>query len=125
MKKQILLITIILGMMTLSCSSNDDNDEDSEFEGTWTGTYSGTVDNGTWIANIDSNGEVTGTTNSTVHSSSLQLNGNISSSGAFTATVGSASNGTKFNGQMTANSGSGTWTSTSAGINGTWSGSKQ
>ena len=126
MKKQILLITIILAMITLSCSSNDDNDNPtSEFQGIWTGTYSGEADSGTWTANIDSNGEVTGNTNSSVFNVSLQLNGNISSNGAFTATAGSASNGAEFNGQMTGTNGSGTWTNTNAGFSGNWSGSKQ
>ena len=123
MKKQILLITIILGLMTLSCSKNDD--QDSEYQGTWTGTYTGTQDNGTWTANIDSNGKVTGTTSSNVFNGTLQLNGNISSNGAFRATAGSASNGAEFTGQMTDTSGSGTWAKTTSGINGTWSGNKK
>ncbi len=124
MKKQILLLTIILGLMTLACSKNDD-DQKSEFQGTWTGTYAGTQDSGSWTANIDSNGKVTGTTVSTVFNVSLQLNGIISSSGAFTATAGSASNGAEFSGQMTATTGSGTWVNTNAGISGTWSGNKE
>ncbi|NCP58701.1 MAG: hypothetical protein GW839_00150 [Flavobacteriales bacterium] len=123
MKKQILLITIILGLMTLSCSKNDD--QDSEYQGTWTGTFSGIQDNGTWTANIDSNGKLTGTTNSTVLKISLSLNGNVSSSGVFIATAGSASNSAEFNGKMSGTTGSGTWANTKAGINGTWSGNKQ
>ncbi|WP_445731103.1 hypothetical protein [Mariniflexile sp.] len=110
--------------MTSSCSKNDDN-QDSKFQGTWTGTYTGAQDNGSWTANIDTNGKVTGTTSSTVYNNSLQLNGNISSSGEFIATAGSASNGAEFNGQMTTTSVTGTWSNTTAGINGTWSGNKQ
>lgn len=124
MKKQILLIALIIGLTTLSCSKNDD-DQGSEFQGIWTGTYTGTQDNGTWTANIDSNGKVTGTASSTVHSITLQLNGKISSNGTLTATIGSASNGTEFNGKMTGTSGSGAWENTNQGINGSWSGSKQ
>tara|TARA_R110002049_G_scaffold97098_3_gene236954 strand:- start:7119 stop:7490 length:372 start_codon:yes stop_codon:yes gene_type:complete len=123
MKKQILLITIILGLITLSCSKNDD--QDSEYQGTWTGTFTGTQDNGTWTANIDSNGKITGTTSSTVYNASLQLNGSISSSGKFIATAGSASNGADFKGQMTETSGSGTWANNSLGIDGSWTGTKQ
>ena len=75
--------------------------------------------------NIDSNGKVTGTTSSNVFNGTLQLNGNISSNGAFSATAGSASNGAEFTGQMTDTSGSGTWAKTTSGINGTWSGNKK
>lgn len=125
MKKQILLIAIILGLTTLSCSSNDDDNQKSEFEGEWVGTYTGALDNGTWTAIIDSNGKVTGTSTSSVFNASLQLNGNVSTSGTFIATAGSASNGAQFNGQMTESSGSGTWSNSSSGTNGTWSGNKQ
>lgn len=122
MKKQILLLTIILGMLTFSCSSKDDNDvQDSEFHGTWTGTYTGESDNGTWTVTIDSRGKITGTSLSTIWLNSVELNGSISANG----TIGTVSNGAEFNGQITGTTGSGIWTNTDSVTNGTWSGSKQ
>lgn len=127
MKKQILLIALMIGSITLSCSTDDDNNDyqESEFQGEWIGTYTGDKDNGSWTAYIDSEGEVTGTTTSSVLNSSLELNGEISPSGGFTATAGTTSNGAEFKGQMSETNGSGTWVNTSQGINGTWSGNKQ
>lgn len=123
MKKQILLFTIILGLVTLSCSKSDDQQE-SEYQGTWSGTFSGDA-NGTWSALIDPDGVITGTANFNGIGSTLQLKGSVSPSGAFQATVGTASNGAQFSGQLTETSGSGTWINTALSMDGTWDGTRQ
>ena len=59
---------LTIGLITFSCSSNDDNDvQASKFQGTWIGTYSGDDDYGTWTANIDAEGKVTGTAVTSVY----------------------------------------------------------
>lgn len=123
MKKQILLFTIILGLVTLSCSKSDD-DQESEYQGIWSGTFAGDS-NGTWSALIDSEGLITGTANFNGVGSTLQLTGGVSSSGAFQATAGTASNGAQFSGQLTETSGSGTWINTALSMDGTWNGTRQ
>lgn len=123
MKKQILLFAIILGLITFSCSKSDD-DQESIFQGLWAGTFAGDS-NGTWSALIDSEGLITGTANFNGVGSTLQLTGSVSSSGAFQATAGTASNGAQFNGQLTETSGSGTWINTALSMDGTWNGTRQ
>ena|SRR5690606_35946243 len=123
MKKQILLFAIILGLITFSCSKSDD-DQESIYQGLWSGTFAGDS-NGTWSALIDSDGIITGTAQFNGNGSSLQLNGSVSPSGAFQATVGTASNGAQFSGQLTETSGSGTWINTALSMDGTWSGTRQ
>lgn len=123
MKKQILLIAIILGLVTLSCSKSDDQQE-SEYQGTWSGTFSGDA-NGTWSALIDSDGIITGTAQFNGVGLTLQLNGSVSPSGVFQATAGTASNGAEFSGQLTETSGSGIWINTALAMDGTWTGTRQ
>lgn len=123
----ILVFAIAMGFTLTSCSSNDDGDDrqKSEFQGEWTGTFTGNQESGSWTASIDSDGNVTGTTTSTVYTVSLQLKGKVSSGGAFTATAGTASNGAEFTGNLKGSTGSGTWVNEFAGLSGTWVGNKK
>jgi len=110
----------------MSCSSNDDDDQQkSEFQGEWAGTFTGNQESGSWSANIDSDGNVTGTTTSTVYNTTLQLNGKVSPGGSFNATAGTASNGAKFTGNLQGGTGSGSWVNELAGISGTWNGNRK
>jgi len=128
MKKTILLTFTFLTLIFLnSCSNNDDNNSTPAFtyQGNWSGTYTGTQDNGIWNANVNSSGVVTGTATSSVFTESYQLNGTVSNIGVFNATFGTSSVGGQFNGQMNETNASGTWTNTSANMNGNWTGTKQ
>lgn len=121
-------LLVLLTFLSFSCSNDDDNNSTPNFQyqGTWSGTFTGTEDNGSWTANVNSSGVATGTATSTVFSNTYQLNGTVSSQGVFVATVGTASTGATFNGNMTTNgSASGTWINTYADMNGNWTGSKQ
>ena len=128
MKKSILLAFTFLTLFFLnSCSNNDDNNSNSAFpyQGNWSGTFTGTQDNGSWTANVNSLGVVTGTAISAVFSETYQLNGTVSNTGVFTATLGTSSVGGQFNGQINGTNVSGTWINTSANMNGNWTGTKQ
>jgi hypothetical protein len=128
MKKTILLIFAFLTLLFLnSCSNNDDDNssQPSAYQGNWSGTFTGTQDNGTWSANVNSSGVVTGTAISSVFSVSYQLNGTVTNNGVLSATMGTSSVGGQFNGQMNGTNANGTWINTSANMNGNWTGTKQ
>ena len=122
--KKLLLLTFVFTLFACSGGDDDnDNTTNSEFQGELSGTFS-VDDNGTWTAGINSNGDVSGTANSTTFSDTYSLEGSVSSSGQFQATFGTSSAGGGFTGQLNGNSGSGTWVNTSAMMSGSWSGSK-
>ena len=125
MKKLILLPIQFLTILTTSCSSESENSNNSSFEGNWSGQFTGINDNGTWTVNINSNGVVSGTAISNVFSDTYNINGNVSENGTLTATLGTTSVGGSFIGELIGNNASGTWTNTSLGYNGNWTGSKQ
>ncbi len=91
--------------------------------GNWSGTFIGD-ESGTWTATISESGVVTGTAEVTSLSIKSVLNGNVSSDGKFTATVGTTSLGYNFDGKLNGNSGSGTWKNSSETQSGSWSGTK-
>ena len=121
--KKLFLITFIFTLF--ACSGGDDNNNttNSEFQGEWSGTFSGD-DNGTWTASINSKGDVSGTSYSTIFNDNYSLQGYVSSSGQFQATIGTTSGGAVFTGQFNGNSGSGMWVNTGAMMSGSWSGNK-
>ncbi len=123
MKKLFLTLIVVISVIASGCSKKDDP-ETNDFIGTWAGTYTGEDDSGSWWAEIDANGDVTGGASSSVVIASFQLLGTISPEGEFTATAGSASNGTLFTGQFTDTEASGTWSNSSLGFSGTWSGER-
>ncbi|HPF51530.1 MAG TPA: hypothetical protein PK335_08135 [Draconibacterium sp.] len=125
MKNVIYLLLILLSFGINSCSKNSDNSESPyEFAGNWSGTYTGD-ESGTWSATISASGVVTGTAIESSTSYQSGLNGDVSSDGTFTATVGTTTQGYEFVGQLNGNSISGTWSNASSNHNGTWSGTKE
>src|SRR5690606_9867359 len=123
MKKQILLFTIILGLVTLSCSKSDDQQE-SEYQGTWSGTFSGDA-NGIWSALIDSDGVITGTANYNGIGFALRQKGSDSPSDALQATVGTDSKGSQLISKFSETRGAGTWINTALSMCGTWEDTRQ
>lgn len=119
--KKLLLLTFVFILFT--CCGGDDDTTNSVFQGEWSGTFSGD-DNGTWTASINSNGDVSGTSYSTIFNDNYSLEGSVSSSGQFQATIGTTSGGAVFTGQFNGNSGSGMWVNTGAMMSGSWSGNK-
>lgn len=124
MKKSIAFTILSFSFFIFSCSKNDSEiTSNSSFEGKWSGRFTGTQDNGSWTASISTTGVVTGTAISTIYGPAT-LAGTVNNQGNFTATVGTSSDGAKFTGKLTGNSGSGTWVNASAGMNGGWMGNK-
>jgi|LSQX01.2.fsa_nt_gb hypothetical protein len=107
-----------------SCSKDDDDSKPLDLAGKWRGTFTGDV-SGTWEATISESGIVTGTAMVTSPPIQSHLNGNVSSDGKFTATVGTTSLGYNFDGQLNGKSGSGTWKNSSKTQSGIWSGKKE
>jgi hypothetical protein len=121
MKNGIYFLLIITSFAIFSCSKDDDNS--TELAGNWSGSFSGDVI-GTWSATISESGVVTGTTMVTAFSIEAELNGDVSSDGKFTATVGTTSLGYIFDGQLNGSTGSGTWKNASGTQSGSWKGIK-
>lgn len=125
MKKILSTTLLALMLITLfSCSKKDDVTP-SAYQGNWTGTYSGQKDNGIFSIVINSIGAVSGTTTSTNFSQTFDIKGNVSSSGQFSATAGTSTSGATFSGQMTSTSATGTWSNSSLGFSGNWTGTKK
>ena len=122
MKKGIYLILILLSFSIYSCSKSDDNS--SDLAGNWSGTFTGD-EIGTWTATISESGIVIGKVKVTNFAIESELNGNVSSGGKFTATVGTTSLGYKFDGQLNGSTGSGTWENSNKTHVGSWSGIKK
>ena len=123
MKKLLLTLIVTISVIAGGCSEKD-NPETNDFTGNWVGTYTGDNDSGDWWAVIDANGDVTGGASSSFSPATFELIGTITPQGDFTATAGSASNGTLFTGEFTKTSASGTWSNSSLGFSGTWSGTR-
>jgi hypothetical protein len=119
--KKLLYVCLAVAFIFTACSKSSSNDP-SQFAGSWSGTFSG-GDNGTWAATISSSGAVNGNTSSV--NGNGTVTGSVTDNGSFSATVGSGSLGTIFSGQMSGNSGNGTWSNSSEDLSGTWSGNKQ
>ena len=118
--KKILYIFLATSLIFSSCSEDDDT---NQFSGDWAGTYSGD-DSGVWAATVSTSGAVNG--NSTnANGDNQTLNGSVTNSGSFSATVGTGSLGSDFVGQLSGNSGNGTWSNSVLSFTGTWQGTKQ
>ena len=124
-----ILYILLLTSIIFSACKEEENNPDSPFIGYWSGDYSGDDDFGRWNGTIDANGDINGTANSTSTNSnfpaSFVLNGTVTNSGSFTAAIGVGSSGINFIGQLSGNSGNGTWSSTTNGWTGTWQGYNQ
>jgi hypothetical protein len=75
-----------------------------------------------WNANISSSLEINGGAYSIDLFQGVDLNGTVTNSGDFTAIIGTGSQGINFIGQLSGNSGSGTWISSTDSSTGTWEG---
>lgn len=127
LKFSVILLTV--GIFLFSCSNDDDNSNNvnnvfEQFQGNWEGTYTG-GDSGDWTATIDDEGVVSGSATSTTFSQTYELNGTVSESGVFTATVGTATSGATFTGQISDDNVSGTWINEGASMSGNWQGTAQ
>ena len=122
--KKLLLILLCLPLLFNACKKEEgENNPDSPFVGYWSGTYSGDDASGFWNGTISSNGEINGGASSVdLPDEGFDLNGTVTNSGDFTAIMGTGLLGINFIGQLSGNSGSGTWSSSADSSIGTWEG---
>jgi len=120
-----LIYIFLLGALILSCDKDDPIDVNpfDQYQGNWGGSYTG-GDNGTWMAAIDTEGNVSGSASSNVFNQTYILEGTVSETGVFTATVGTATSGAIFTGNIDGNNVTGTWSNSSAMLSGEWRGTK-
>ena len=118
--KKLLYTFLAVSIIFLACKKEEENPS-SPFVGYWSGNYSGDYD-GQWDANISSAGEINGGAYSVDLPEGVDLNGTVTNSGDFTAIIGTGSLGINFIGQLSGNSGSGTWSSSTDSSIGTWVG---
>ena len=119
MKK--LLYTLLAVTVIFSACKKEEENPSSPFVGYWSGNYSGDY-YGQWNANISSSGEINGEAYSIDFPEGVNLNGTVTNSGDFTAIIGTGSQGINFIGQLSGNSGSGTWSSSTDSSTGFWEG---
>lgn len=130
MKRIFLLFTAVCSLTIVSCSEDDQDVVQNPYEvfaGTWQGTFSGD-DHGTWTANINNQGEVSGTVHSEGYDITFTLSGTVNELGVLEAHYNYQSSGLmpggNFNGTLTSNTGNGQWDSPNDAMNGTWEGTK-
>ncbi len=116
------ILAICTISMMLACSSDDGDETPSEFQGNWNGTFEGD-DTGTWVMNIDSEGEITGDVVSDLDGT-FTVRGAVQDNGTASATAGTVSSGAIFSGTFNGDNVSGTWQNVSEGDSGIWSGSR-
>jgi hypothetical protein len=125
MKKLIYILICCPIIFLTSCSSGGgDSVTACQFTGNWSGTYTGD-ESGTLHGTISASCAVSGDVIPSGSAVSYPASGSVTSGGNFSATVGSVSTGAVFEGQLSGNTGSGTWTNLYEGMQGTWQVSKQ
>ena len=124
--KKLIYLLLAIGISFTSCtkSGGDGGTNDCQFTGNWSGTYTGD-ESGTLYGTISASCSVSGSVIRTGSAESYPASGSVTSSGNFSATVGSVSTGAVFEGQLSGNTGSGTWTNLAENWTGTWQVSKQ
>jgi len=123
--KKLLIILITIPLIFNSCKKEDDDStSDCQLAGNWSGTYTGD-ESGTIYAVISASCAINADVIPAGLGVSYPASGSVTNSGNFSATVGSLSTGAVFEGQLSGNSGSGTWVNSSENWTGTWQIAKQ
>lgn len=125
MNSKNLIIILILNIFLISCS-NDNNNNSNNFYGNWNGTITGDW-SGTWSGTINTNKKLIGTVNVTNPSGVFTLNGDVDANGNLIAIMENESYSINidFTGTFDNKNGYGDWIFAGAGIEGTWTGTKQ
>ena len=129
LKQTFITVFLIVGLLSLvSCDSDDNTTVNpyAQFQGNWSGTFSGD-DEGIWRVTIDENGVATGVLESNTAFAPFDLEGQVSANGEVSAEyydAGGSQVGT-MTGIMIETNATGTWSSPSWEMEGTWSGSKE
>lgn len=123
MKNFAFLLALSLGIMSTSCSKDDDDSiATSKYKGEWSGQYSGDV-TGNWSATVNNTGQVVGTFTPDSTTFEVEINGSVNSKGNLIAKFDLFEG--NFNGQLNDSIASGTWENTTQNLSGVWTGQKQ
>jgi len=118
------LCTILLfSLLFIACKK--DKTDDFPYTGSWEGTYSGS-DNGTWKGDVTSDGTFTGTaTTNLAPGFPIAFDGTVNETGALSADLSIMGYTLNFAGQIAGNAVTGTWTSSTPGLAGTFNGQRK
>ena len=131
MKKSLILLNLFLllsaSITGISCSKSDD-DAQNPYQGNWRGNLTGDIE-GTWTAKVSSNGNFAGKviTPQSSPDHDFVLAGQVSANGNLVATMKNATYNMNldFVGNFQNTNSNGTWIFNGAGIEGTWTGTKE
>ena len=132
MKKSLLLINLFLllsaSITAISCSKSDDAVQ-NPYQGNWSGNLTGDIIEGTWTAKVSSNGNFAGKviTPQSSPDHDFVLAGQVSANGNLVGTMKNATYNMNldFVGNFQNTTCNGTWIFSGAGIQGTWTGTKE
>lgn len=120
-----LFFLILLSFSIFSCEKEETIDYREMAAGEWAGTFVGD-DMGTWTMSIKSDGTLTGGLLSTnVPGITFPGTGTVSSDGSISANIQVSTSTSAMTGKINGNEMEGTWSNSTAGISGTWKGTKQ
>jgi len=124
MKKISFWASFLLFFIIVSCNDDDNDNPFEPYLGAWSGTYKG-GDTGSWTANIDNEGSISGfAVSDSLQNFPMDLTGSLSETGEFEAEAFLLSNQIEFSGQLVNDSAFGTWVNFSQEIAGNWFGEK-
>ena len=125
--KKILSAAVLLSAITLFSCKKDKDQQTFPYAGNWGGTYTSSMFiSGTWDAVISTDGKFTGTASNPIDSSvTVEVLGTVNSAGVIDAEYKYATITASFDGQITGTQVTGTWSTDTLGISGTWVGAKK
>ncbi|GLB50519.1 hypothetical protein [Neptunitalea lumnitzerae] len=127
MKKLLVLFTIVT--MLVSCNNDDDNGILNTAAGTWSGIYTGSGDNGTFTATVNSDGSLNGTAASdNLPDFEMNITGTVDADGNMTADLSALGIQIgNFTGLLLETEASGNWNTNylDTSYSGTWTASKE
>lgn len=126
--KKILFAFVLLSSAAVTSCAEDDNtipNLTEKYAGNWSGSYKG-IDNGTWKATINADGQVNGFIVSTTFNATYTMKGSVDAKGSLNATYAATGQTVgSFRGEVTETLGSGIWKNVQGTTEGTWSGLKE
>jgi hypothetical protein len=125
--KKIISAALLLCVVVLFSCKDKDAKYVFPYTGNWGGTYTyNNLINGTWDGTISDDGTFKGSaSNPIMPTVKVEMNGTVSSTGAINATYQYMNYSVVFAGQIMGDSASGTWTTDTMNITGTWKGARK
>lgn len=125
--KKIITAMLLLSVVTMFSCKDKDDEYVFPYTGNWGGTYTyNNLLNGTWESTISPDGKFTGTaSNPVMPDIKVEMTGTVSNAGVIDAEYKYMNYTVSFDGQITGTQASGTWSTDTMDITGTWTGSKK